>query len=92
MSFPDIPANHWASTFISRLAELEIIQGYPDGSFQPNKPVTKAEFAAMIAKAFDKTDEREAIAFRDISSNYWAYEYVRDKQRLSDYLLRDGSW
>ncbi|MEW6492912.1 MAG: S-layer homology domain-containing protein [Cyanobacteriota bacterium] len=82
VSFPDIPQNHWAGAFISRLAELGIIQGYPDGRFQPNKPVTKAEFAAMIAKAFDKTDEREAINFRDISTNYWAYEYVREAYRM----------
>ncbi|MEB3148076.1 MAG: S-layer homology domain-containing protein, partial [Sphaerospermopsis sp.] len=53
-SFPDIQ-NHWARLFIQALAQRRILNGYPDGSFRPNSPVTRAEFAAIIASVLTTT-------------------------------------
>lgn len=50
MRFIDVPETHWAYQAIEALAEMGIINGYEDGSFQPNNPVTRAEVAAIISR------------------------------------------
>jgi hypothetical protein len=54
----DVPQNHWAYQAIRELVRLRILQGFPDGSFQPNRQVTRAEFAQAIARAYRVIDER----------------------------------
>lgn len=53
----DVPANHWARSFIEEALKVGIIEKYPDGSFQPDKTVNRAEFAKLIehfmVKAYD---------------------------------------
>ncbi|MBW4596366.1 MAG: S-layer homology domain-containing protein [Brasilonema angustatum HA4187-MV1] len=71
-NFTDVQSNYWAAEFIGQLAQRGIIAGFPDGSFRPEEPVTRAQFAAMIGKAFRKTPERQAVGFYDVPSNYWA--------------------
>ena len=76
--FYDVSSNYWAAPFIQELAQRGVIAGFPDGSFRPDKPVTRSEFAAMIRKAFNKQQERQAINFVDVSSNYWAYSAIQE--------------
>ncbi|PZV13598.1 MAG: S-layer protein [Leptolyngbya sp.] len=71
-SFPDVPPNYWATPFISELAARGVIAGFEDGTFRPEQPVTRAQFAAMINKAFNKPRVREPITFVDVSANNWA--------------------
>ena len=49
--FPDI-TNHWARPFIEGLAERNIVSGFPDGTFRPDKPTTRAQFAALLTAIF----------------------------------------
>ena len=49
--FPDVPAGHWASGYIEVLAELNLVRGDAAGNFQPDRPVTRAEMAALLARA-----------------------------------------
>jgi hypothetical protein len=81
-SFPDVPEGYWAKDFIAQLAELEIIEGFPDGRFRPDQPVTRAQFAAMLRKAFEMNKVRNAIAFRDVSSDYWAYSAIQEAYEM----------
>jgi parallel beta-helix repeat protein len=53
------------------------IAGFPDGSFKPNEPVTRAQFAAIINKAFKPSATRKAITFKDVKSNYWGYGAIQ---------------
>lgn len=46
--FTDVAENHWAYKDIIRCAEKAILQGYPDGTFKPEKEMTRAELCAMI--------------------------------------------
>jgi S-layer homology domain len=71
-SFSDVTFNYWARPFIERLADKGIIKGFPDGTFQPDKPVTRAEFAAIVRQAFTKSQVRSRRDFRDVPGNYWA--------------------
>ncbi|MBD1845334.1 S-layer homology domain-containing protein [Cyanobacteria bacterium FACHB-63] len=76
MSFTDVSTSYWASSFISELAKLTIVEGFPDGSFRPEEVMTKAQFAAVIRKAFEQAKMRNAIAFQDVSEGYWAYSAI----------------
>ncbi|MEH2078972.1 MAG: S-layer homology domain-containing protein [Nostoc sp.] len=71
-TFSDVSSNYWAAQFIQQLSQRGVIAGFPDGSFRPEEPVTRAQFAAMVNKAFQKAPQRQAINFTDVPSNYWA--------------------
>ena len=45
---------HWARDEIDRAMELGLVTGYPDGTFQPDKPITRAEAAVMLLRLYDK--------------------------------------
>ena len=77
VAFKDLPAGYWAKTYIEALASKNIIAGFPDGSFKPNEPVTRAQFAAIIAKAFQPPAKNANKEFPDVKSNFWAYEVIQ---------------
>ena len=72
VAFKDVPNNYWAQTFIQELASRNIIKGFPDGSFRPNDPVTRAQFAALLSQAMNKSTIRSNATFTDVASNNWA--------------------
>jgi hypothetical protein len=76
--FYDVSSNYWAAPFIQELAQRGVIAGFPDGSFRPDAPVTRSQYAAMVRKAFNKAQERQPINFVDVSSNYWAYSAIQE--------------
>lgn len=49
--FPDVPANHWAYEYITRLKQAGILTGYPDGNFAGDRMMTRYEFAAIVYRA-----------------------------------------
>lgn len=66
--FRDI-AGHWAKAAIERAAKLGFVNGYEDGTFQPQGLVTRAEFATMLARAIQLPPKDNAqLAFADQSS------------------------
>lgn len=48
--FKDVDKNRWSAKVIKKVADLGVITGYPDGTFQPGKPITREEVAAVVAK------------------------------------------
>nr|QOY38495.1 S-layer homology domain-containing protein [Anaerobacillus isosaccharinicus] len=50
--FPDVPKNHWASEAIETVKEAGIMNGFADGTFKPNEPVTRAQLATVVANIF----------------------------------------
>ncbi|MBD2211210.1 S-layer homology domain-containing protein [Nostoc linckia FACHB-104] len=76
-TFSDVNSNYWAAQFIQQLSQRGVIAGFPDGSFRPEEPVTRAQFAAMVNKAFQKSPQRQAINFTDVPSNYWAASAIQ---------------
>lgn len=55
VKFPDVPAALWSAAFVERAVLMGIVTGYADGSYRPDAKVTRAEFAAMLVKAFGVT-------------------------------------
>jgi S-layer homology domain/WG containing repeat len=75
-SFSDIQ-NHWAKASILAAAKGNILKGYPDGTFRPEAPVTRGEFAAIIYTALPKKpSSRPGITFADVPANYWAAKAI----------------
>ena len=52
--FPDVPQNHWAYEYVTQLAGNGMIEGYPDGNFAGDRPMTRYEFAAILYRAMTK--------------------------------------
>ncbi|MBG1240014.1 S-layer homology domain-containing protein [Nostoc sp. NZL] len=82
VGFSDVSTDYWAKDFIAELASMEILEGFPDGTFRPDAPVTRAQFAAMLRKAFTKGKIRQAIAFKDVSTQYWAYNAISEVYQM----------
>lgn len=87
-SAADDLTGHRYEDYMRELVELGIIKGYSDGSYQPNRDVTRAEFAKMIVSALElvaaepaagenAAETADVPAFTDVSSKAWYAEAVR---------------
>ena len=72
----DIRPGDWYADTVGYAVQRGIVSGYPDGSFKPNKPITRAEFAA-IASRFDALAQGNAISFSDLAPSHWGYNAIR---------------
>ncbi|NDJ20319.1 S-layer protein [Nostoc sp. B(2019)] len=72
IAFNDVPENFWGRRFINVLSSRGILKGFPDYSFRPNQPVNRAEFAAILQKAFDQKLSKTTTAFKDVPVKFWA--------------------
>jgi len=78
VKFADVPENHWALTPIEQLATTGLIEGYPNGTFQPERALSRAELATLLVKS--KGIEPPAITektFKDMPPSHWAARYVK---------------
>ena len=73
-TFSDVPKGCWAANYVGYMQQFGVITGYSDGSFRPDAPVTRAEFAA-IASRFEKLTEGSK-SFTDVPDTYWAARYI----------------
>jgi len=73
VSFNDLSAKHWANDAIARAVQQGWVRGFPDGSFKPDQPVTRAEMAVMIGNAKGIKPRLAAVnPFADVKSTNWA--------------------
>lgn len=80
--FTDVSSGYWARQFITSLASRNIIAGFPDGTFRPDEPVTRAQFAAMVRQAFNQSTVRNATSFVDVPADYWAAAAIREADMM----------
>lgn len=74
-AFPDLPPNHWAAEVILRVSSEypNVIGGYPDGTVQPSRTVTRAEFIKMITAGLGvEISDSSSANFTDMNNNHWA--------------------
>lgn len=71
-TFADVPANQWYAKAVTTLAGNGVISGYPDGTFKPNAPITRAEFVTM-AMNFAKAGKGTVCSFPDVPQDMWYY-------------------
>ena len=77
--YSDMDENHWAYQSIKFLTEVGVVVGYPDGTYKPDIPVTRAEFASMAIKALGQEDASvtQDIHFSDVKPDFWAYDIIK---------------
>lgn len=92
--FTDI-AGHWAKSDIKRAAAKGFVSGYPNGTFQPNHPITRSEFTVMLAGALKLDSKGTApAAFTDIDQiGTWAKQAITQAVQTGIiYGYKDGSF
>ena len=75
-SFTDVADDSWYNEPVSTLSRMGIINGYEDGSFKPNAPITRAEFTAIATRFFDYSARYDG-AFYDVSAGSWYADYIQ---------------
>ncbi|OWA35810.1 hypothetical protein B9G55_07930 [Saccharibacillus sp. O16] len=74
-TFKDVRSSNWYADAVGYMQQSGIIKGYANGTFGPDEPITRAEFAA-IASRFDQLASGEQMAFKDVRASYWAVDYI----------------
>ena len=72
--YNDVKDGDWFCCAVSTLSKMGIIKGYEDGSFKPNDPISRAEFAAIAAR-FDPDGDKTPASFFDVTS-HWAKDEI----------------
>jgi uncharacterized protein YkwD len=80
VQFSDIFSS-WAQPEILKLAQAGIVSGYPDGTFRPQAPVTRAEFARMVVSSFASPSESPP-SFKDVPQDFWASRFISGAQLM----------
>ncbi len=82
-TFRDVPARHPYADAIERLADDDIISGYSNGTFRPDRNIYRAEFVKLVVLASEENDyfnctwsESSSRMFRDVPWNAWYQEYL----------------
>ncbi len=73
-AFSDVPAGHWAETYINELTSNGVINGYPDGTFGPEGTITRAEFIKLVIA--DCMPDWLDITEAENKMDHWAGGYV----------------
>ncbi|MGG6263732.1 S-layer homology domain-containing protein [Leptolyngbya sp. AN03gr2] len=79
-AFADV-TNHWAKDFILGLSGQNFIQGFADGTFKPDAPMTRAQYATLLARAFNPSPRRSGISFPDVPGDFWARNAIDQAYR-----------
>lgn len=97
---PDLPtylfadiANHWSADFIQALATMNLIRGFEDGTFRPGLTMNRAQYATLIANAYNPPPKRDPVTFPDVPDSFWAKPYI-EKAYRGGYIsgFPDGSF
>ncbi len=82
LKFSDVPDDYWAKPYIDALSERDVFDGnIVDGvaeadTFQPDTPISRAQLARAIAKAFPLSEDEAVIPFSDVANDFWALEFI----------------
>jgi hypothetical protein len=90
--YTDLSPNYWADTFIYRLSAIDVVKGFPGGVFLPNNYLTKAQYAAMVARSFDMPATRQIVVINNVSQNYWAYRDIQKAVTMGFIDLDGGTF
>ena len=74
-TFSDVSVDAWYADAVSTMAALGMMGGYPDGTFHPDAPITRAEFAT-VALAFADDPINASCSYTDVKPGSWYYTYV----------------
>ena len=78
--FDDVPNGHWAYSYINAAANAGWVKGYPDGSFRPDEPISRAEVVRLVNGMINRSVTLEKLKelgvecpYNDLVENHWGY-------------------
>ena len=95
--FSDI-GGHWAEQYIRQASALGWVQGYPDGTFGPDRPITRAEAVTMINRVLNRIPEDESDllpgmnVWPDCNPGDWFYLAVQEATNSHDFEHKAGNY
>ncbi|CEQ02956.1 S-layer-like domain-containing protein [[Clostridium] sordellii] len=91
--FNDISSDYWAKNEVNYLASKGLLNGYEDGTFRPENPITRAEVATILVRSNGDIKQKFKKIFPDIDDSHWANKYIEKAAELG-YMLgyEDGSF
>ena len=92
-NFSDVSADKWYNNAVSTLCHMGVLGGYSDGTFRPNAPITRAEFAKIAVSFSQANDSAVYSYFTDVKTTDWFAPYVtaaKDSSLIEGYS--DGSF
>ncbi|MEM7795973.1 MAG: S-layer homology domain-containing protein [Cyanobacteria bacterium P01_C01_bin.118] len=84
LKFADVPNDYWAKPYIDALSERDVFDGIivdgvtQDGTFKPDEPISRAQLARAITKAFPLSEDEAAITFSDVAADFWALDFINE--------------
>jgi len=75
--FPDVPDDYWALPFIEGLREQEIATGFVTGDFEPDSPISRAQFASQLARAFP-AEGSLPVDYTDVTQDHPQYDAISE--------------
>ena len=90
--FPDIE-DHWARDYINQAAHAGIVNGYPNGTFQPQENITRAEAMTIVNRTLDRHPDADhfladMITWPDNLESAWYYEQVQEATNSHEYIMK----
>lgn len=92
--FTDVKPGDWYYNMVSEMVDEGMISGFPDGSFQPNRPITRVELAAIALKAFPDAaitiDYDPDAALEEVNQTnpgFWGNQIIRDAALRGIYIF-----
>lgn len=88
VSFSDVAEDAWYAPYVAHIARLGITSGYPDGTYRPAQPVTRAQMAVFLVRALNlEPVENPAGRFTDVPPNAW---YAPHVERIAELRITIG--
>lgn len=77
--YTDMDESHWCYQSVKFLTEIGVLVGYPDGTYKPDIPVSRAEFASMVIKSLgqENANVTQPIDYADIEPDFWGYNIIQ---------------
>ena len=97
-AFPDVPADHWAVGYINSAAAKGWVEGFPDGTFQAEETITRAQLVTIINRMLDRRIELEDIpesapVYTDLQTSHWAYcDFIEASSEHADYTRKANGY
>ncbi|QNK58427.1 S-layer homology domain-containing protein [Paenibacillus sp. PAMC21692] len=88
--YPDVADSHWAHDIITALTQEGLMGGYPNGTFQPEKDLSRAEAVSLINRLFDRGPLYgvSGSIWSDVSEGHWAFHDIMEASQDHDYVIR----
>jgi peptidoglycan DL-endopeptidase CwlO len=94
-SFSDVGSSNAFADDISAIENAGVIQGYTDGTFRPYEPMTRAQMAAILDRAFKLTSNATfstaSVVYNDVPASYWAHSSISSLYHLDKTSLYQTS-